>query len=103
MSDLKFDEVNELLKLWPNDVPLGVTGSDGYVFSELTDMGVVGVRIYNGKTVLVCALGRNEVMGEPCEWWRRAWKGSPETVQTAIRDAWNRVKNGTPIPYPPEP
>lgn len=102
MADLKFDEVNELLKLWPQDVPLGVTGSDGNVFSELTNLGVVGVRMHD-KAVLICALTPHEVMGEPCDWWRRAWKGSPEAVQTAIRDAWDRVKNGTPVPYPPEP
>lgn len=86
------NEVEELVKMWPEDVPLEMTGTDGNVFSPLTPKGVVGVRLVHERTVLVCALTPADVMGEPCDWWRRVWKGSPEAVQKAIRDAWAAVQ-----------
>jgi hypothetical protein len=98
----KLDEVRELLAVWPVDVPIGHSGDDGNVFSTLTSLGVVGVRMEQGRTVLVCALEPTDVMGKPCDWWRRVWKGSPESVQTAIRDAWAKVKDGTIVDYPPK-
>jgi hypothetical protein len=102
MTYQKTSEVETLVKMWPKDVPLGTTGNDGNVFSTLTSLGVVGVRLEQDRTVLVCALEPTDVMGKPCDWWRRVWKGSPESVQAAIRDAWAKVKDGTPVPYPPE-